>query len=131
LRVDSIVARAGGRDSRFTDAGSTRVWLAEMEAKEGDRPLPIAQDLALARDAVIRLLQEVGAHGHTLFEVQGFGATGERTAEIRELANIQVEVIVPPEVCERLMDRLEREFFPTYASVAYEADIRVRRPGKF
>ena len=86
---------------------------------------------ALARDAVRRLLREVGAHGYTLFEVEGAGAKGERTAEIAEFGNIQVEVIVPAAACERLMERLEREFFPKYTMVAYEADVRVRRPDKF
>jgi nitrogen regulatory protein P-II 2 len=86
---------------------------------------------ALARDAVTRLLREVGAHGWTIFEVEGFGSHGERTGEMAELGNIQVEVIVPAAACERLMDRLEKEHFPKYAMVAYETDVRVRRPGKF
>ena len=29
---------------------------------------------ALARDAVTRLLRDAGAHGYTMFEVEGFGA---------------------------------------------------------
>lgn len=86
---------------------------------------------SLARDAVTRLLREVGAHGYTLFEVQGAGATGERTAEMSEFGNIQVEVIVPAATSDRLMERLEREFFPKYTMIAYEADVRVRRPAKF
>lgn len=86
---------------------------------------------ALARGAVTRLLRDVGAHGWTVFEVEGFGAQGERTGEMAELRNIQVEVLVPAAVCEQLMDRLERDFFPKYAMVAYEADVRVRRAGKF
>jgi nitrogen regulatory protein PII len=86
---------------------------------------------ALAREAITRLLREVGAHGWTIFEVQGYGAKGERTGEMAELGNIQVEVIVPASVCDRLMERLERDFFPKYGMVAYESDVRVRRPGKF
>jgi nitrogen regulatory protein PII len=86
---------------------------------------------ALARDAVLRLLRAVGAHGWTVFEVEGYGAKGERTAEMAELANVQIEVIVPPPVCEQLMTRLETEFFPKYGMVAYEAEVRVRRPQKF
>lgn len=86
---------------------------------------------ALARDAVTRLLRDVGAHGYTLFDVEGSGAKGERTSEMVELANIQVEVIVPPAVCERLMAALEKDFFPRYAIVAYETDVRVRRSSKF
>ena len=86
---------------------------------------------ALARDAVTRLLRDVGANGYTLFEVEGSGAKGERTADIAEFGNIQIEAIVPAAVCERLMDRLEKEFFPKYAMVAYDTDVRVRRPSKF
>jgi len=51
LRVDGIVARAGGRDPRFADARTTRAWLDEMEREEGDQPLALALDLALAREA--------------------------------------------------------------------------------
>ena len=86
---------------------------------------------SLARDAVTQLLREVGARGYTLFEVEGAGAHGERTAEMSEFGNIQVEVIVPAPVCERLMERLETEFFPRFALVAYDTDIRVRRSDKF
>lgn len=86
---------------------------------------------ALARGAVTRLLREEGAHGWTAFAVEGLGTHGERTAEMAELGNVQIEVIVPPDVCDRLMERLEAELFSKYAMVAYETDIRVRRPGKF
>jgi len=86
---------------------------------------------ALARDAVTRLLREVGAQGWTIFKVEGTGAKGERTAEMSEFANIQVEVIVPPAVGDLLMERLERDFFPKFTMVAYESDVRVRRASKF
>lgn len=86
---------------------------------------------ALARDAVTQLLRKVGAHGWTVFEVEGFGAKGQRTGEIMELGNIQVAVIVPANISEQLMVRLESDFFPKYTMVAYETDVRVRRPGKF
>ncbi|MBM3340849.1 MAG: transcriptional regulator [Betaproteobacteria bacterium] len=86
---------------------------------------------ALAREPVKRLLAEVGAHGHTLFTVEGEGAHGSRTAEIQEFANIQVEVIVQPDVAEKLLLRLQKDFFPRFAMMAYESDIRVLRREKF
>jgi ubiquinone/menaquinone biosynthesis C-methylase UbiE len=55
LRVEGIVARAAGRDPRFVDPGAARAWLKEMEAREGDQPLPLAEDLALAREAGLRV----------------------------------------------------------------------------
>lgn len=86
---------------------------------------------ALAREPLKKLLREAGAHGYTLFTVEGDGAQGRRTGDIQEFANIQVEVIVPPAVAEELLKRLEQEFFPRFAMVAYETDIRVLRRGKF
>lgn len=86
---------------------------------------------SLAREPVTRLLQEVGAHGWTLLEVQGSGRQGLRLAEIPEFSNIQVDVIIPPAVTETLLQRLHTDFFPKFAMVAYESDIRVLRPNKF
>ncbi len=86
---------------------------------------------AYAREAVTRLLREVGAHGWTLFEVEGEGSRGKRPADIREFANIQIEVIVQPEVAHTLLERLSNEYFPRYGMVAFESDVRVLRPNKF
>ncbi len=86
---------------------------------------------ALAREPLKKLLAEVGAHGYTLFAVEGDGSQGRRTADIQEFANIQVEVIVPPPVAENLLARLEKEFFAKFAMVAYEMDVRVLRREKF
>jgi len=86
---------------------------------------------ALAREPLKALLLEAGAHGYTLFPVEGDGSQGRRTADIQEFANIQVEVIVPPAVAETLLARLEKEFFAKFAMVAYETDIHVLRREKF
>jgi nitrogen regulatory protein P-II 2 len=86
---------------------------------------------AYAQDAVTRLLADAGAHGWTSFAVEGDGSQGRRPADIREFANIQIEVIVPPEVAEKLLARLEKEFFPRYAMIAFESDVRVLRRDKF
>ena len=86
---------------------------------------------ALAREPLRKLLAEVGAHGYTLFTVEGDGNQGRRTADIQEFANIQLQVIVPPAVSEKLLARLENEFFAKFGMVAYETDIRVLRREKF
>ena len=86
---------------------------------------------AHAREAVTKLLRDAGAHGWTLFAVEGDGSQGQRPADIPEFANIQIEVIVPPEVAGILLERLGKEFFPRYAMIAFESDVRVLRPNKF
>ena len=84
-----------------------------------------------ARDAVTNLLREVGAHGYTLFAVEGDGSQGKRPGDIPEFGNIQIEVVVPPTVADTLLTRLEKEFFPRYAMIAFECEVRVLRKEKF
>jgi len=86
---------------------------------------------ALTRERLTQLLMEEGAHGYTLFRVEGAGAKGARVADIEEFSNIQVEIVVPAAVAARLLARLQRDFFPHFAVIAYESDIRVLRPEKF
>lgn len=86
---------------------------------------------AYAKAAVTKLLRDVGAHGYTLFAVEGDGSRGRREADIPEFTNIQVEVIVPPEVAQTLLTRLEKEFFSRYGMIAFESDVRVLRATKF
>lgn len=86
---------------------------------------------AYAQDAVTKLLRDAGAHGWTSFAVEGDGSQGKRPGDIREFANVQIEVIVPPETAEKLLERLSRDYFPRYAMIAFESDVRVLRPGKF
>ncbi|MBM3823451.1 MAG: transcriptional regulator [Verrucomicrobia bacterium] len=86
---------------------------------------------AYAKDAVTKLLHEVGAHGHTLFPVEGDGSRGQRPGDIPEFANIQIEVIVRPETADHLLQKLGQDFFPRYAMVAFESDVRVLRKDKF
>lgn len=86
---------------------------------------------ALARAPVLELLEGVGAHGYTLFPVEGTGSQGERPADIAEFGNIQIEVLVPVEVAEKIWTALEKDYFPRYAMIAYEADVRVLRHNKF
>ena len=86
---------------------------------------------AHAKEAVTKLLREAGAHGYTLFAVEGDGSRGQRPADIPEFANIQLEVLVQPTVATTLLERLEKDFFPRYGMIAFESDVRVLRPKKF
>jgi tRNA (cmo5U34)-methyltransferase len=54
IRVAGIVARAGGADERFRDAAATRQFLDELEAREGDQPLTLLDDLAILRSVGLR-----------------------------------------------------------------------------
>jgi len=54
IRVLGIVERAGGADNRFADLALTRQFLADLELKEADQPLTLAEDLALLRGSGLK-----------------------------------------------------------------------------
>jgi tRNA (cmo5U34)-methyltransferase len=54
IRIAGIVERAGGADSRFADSTLTRQFLADLELKEADQPLTLAEDLALLRSSGLK-----------------------------------------------------------------------------
>lgn len=86
---------------------------------------------ALALEPVKTLLRETGATGWTHFTVEGEGRGGERAAEMPEFANVQIQVIAPPERSEEILQRLQAEFFPRYGMIAFESDVRVLRSEHF
>ena len=54
IRVAGIVERAHGSDNRFADSASTRRFLANLERKEVDQPLTLAEDLTLLRSSGLK-----------------------------------------------------------------------------
>ena len=86
---------------------------------------------AYALASVTKLLREVGAHGWTHFAVEGAGEGGERTGEMKEFANVQIEVVLQPAAAQTLLARLESELFPHFGMIAFESEVRVVRSGKF
>jgi DNA-binding FadR family transcriptional regulator len=54
LRVKGIVERAGGKDTRFQDAATTRRFLDDLEQKDGDQPQTLLDDLQILRSAGLR-----------------------------------------------------------------------------
>lgn len=86
---------------------------------------------AHARGPVTDMLRAGGAHGWTLFPVEGEGAQGRRSADIPEFSNLQIEVVLRPEIAAALLERLGRDFFPRYAMIAFISDVQVLRADKF
>jgi hypothetical protein len=54
LRVNGIISRANGKDPRFIDSISTRRFLDDLEKKDADQPLRLAEDLQLLQDAGLK-----------------------------------------------------------------------------
>jgi nitrogen regulatory protein PII len=67
---------------------------------------------ALLEERVVEILRQCGTHGHTAYSVRGSGSQGDRSADIVETGNVQIEIIVKPSVAEAVL-RLAR-FLPPW-----------------
>lgn len=85
---------------------------------------------ALLRDRLIHEIRQSGAKGLTITEVSGEGSRQRRVSEILG-ENIKIEVIAKREVCEKILEILQREFFPRYAVIAYLSEVQVVREKKY
>lgn len=82
------------------------------------------------RERLVAEVQEAGARGYTLYEVEGEGSRHRRVSEVFG-ANIKIEVVVTNEVAQRLLEVLARDYFPNYAVIAYTSSIQVVRGEKY
>jgi hypothetical protein len=76
---------------------------------------------------VKKVVREVGTLGWPHFTVEGAGAGGERTGEMKEFANVQIEVGLQPTATQALLARVESELFPRYGMIAFDSDVHVMR----
>jgi len=53
---------------------------------------------SVLEERIVEVLRECGAHGHTAFDVRGSGRQGDRSADLIESGNVQIEVIAKPSV---------------------------------
>ena len=80
-----------------------------------------------------RLVEEVkrlGAKGYTITPARGEGSRGIRSVDW-EGQNIRLETIVSEEVALRILQRLQEEYFPHYAVIAYVENVWVVRGEKY
>jgi nitrogen regulatory protein PII len=76
------------------------------------------------------LSEELGATGFTLTEVKGQGSGEKSSGEIPDF-KVKIEIVVDPELANRLMDVLAKTYFENYSVITYAIDISVMRPEKF
>jgi nitrogen regulatory protein PII len=86
---------------------------------------------SIARETLVAIIQECGAKGYTVSQVEGWGAKGSRFAGIPEDSNIELKTVVGPLRAERILERLSVEIMPRFATVVFVSDVSVLRSEKF
>ena len=81
-------------------------------------------------ERIVKEIHDLGATGYTYTVVHGEGARGIRPSTWNG-PNAKIEVIAPPEVAERILEHVARNYFESYAVIAYLDEVTVVRAEKF
>ena len=85
---------------------------------------------SLLEKRLVEGVKRLGAKGYTITPARGEGSRGIRSVDW-EGQNIRLETIVSEEVALRILQRLQEEYFPHYAVIAYVENVWVVRGEKY
>lgn len=85
---------------------------------------------SLLEKKLVEEVKRLGAKGYTIVAARGEGSRGMRSVDW-EGQNIRLETIVSEEVALRILQRLQEEYFPHYAVIAYVENVWVVRGEKY
>ena len=77
------------------------------------------------------MLTDAGANGHTMYDAIGAGEHGERSGASVDTTNVVIEVLTTEPDGMVMLQRVEAEFLPGAALIAYIQDVRTLRKSKF
>jgi len=76
------------------------------------------------------MIQDQGARGYTVSTAHGEGPRGDRAGDISG-GNIRIETVVTPDVTEKILAVLERDYFPHYAVTCWLSDVEIIREDRY
>lgn len=92
--------------------------------------LTIVAEAAL-ESTLTKEFDRLGAQGYTICDCRGKGGRGVRNARWDASANIRIEIVCDPAVCEAIALFLKGHYYKNYAMILFESDVNVMRPDKF
>jgi len=99
-----------------------------MELKRLKLVTIVAESLLEKR--LVEEIKRLGARGYTITPARGEGSRGIRSVDW-EGQNIRLETIVSEEVALKILQKLQEEYFPHYAVIAYVENVEVVRGEKY
>lgn len=84
----------------------------------------------ILEERLTRQLMELGAKGYSAYEVRGSGLPGQTGADF-EQATLKIESLMPPEVADKALELLAKEYFPHYSVIAYVESVQVVRGSRY
>jgi len=85
---------------------------------------------AVLRDKLVAAFKTRGAKGFTITDVEGEGSRHLRAGEIPG-QNVRIEMVVTPEVADKILEHVSKHYFPNYAVIAFMQEVSVVRGDKY
>lgn len=85
---------------------------------------------SLLEKRLVEEIKRLGAKGYTITPARGEGSRGLRSVDW-EGQNIRLETIVSEEVALKILKKLQEDYFPHYAVIAYVENVEVVRGDKY
>ncbi len=86
---------------------------------------------AALEGTLVRDLDRLNAHGHTITDARGRGSRGVRDAGWEATSNIRIEVVCDAETAAAIASHFRENYYADYAMILFTSDIDVLRPEKF
>lgn len=80
----------------------------------------------LLEDLLLDEITELGARGYTVSDARGRGTHGKRAGRWTQGGNIRIEVIGNPELCERIVKRLQATYEKDYGLLMFTAPVELQ-----
>lgn len=84
-----------------------------------------ALESRLVRDCVA-----LGAKGYTITDAHGAGPRNQRNGDL-EGGNIKIEIVTDEQTIEKIVAKLEADYFPHYACSLWVSDVQILREDRY
>lgn len=81
---------------------------------------------AVLEDTLIDEIMAQGAKGYTITEARGRGTHGLRTGKWSAGGNIRIDVVGDPEMCGRIVARLQTEYEKDYGLLMFTTPVQLQ-----
>ncbi len=95
-----------------------------------DRKLLTVVCEAALEPRLIRDCVALGAKGYTITDAHGAGPRNQRNGDL-EGGNIRIEIIADEPTVQKIVEKLEVEYFPHYAVSCWVTDIQILREERY
>jgi nitrogen regulatory protein P-II 2 len=101
-----------------------------MIVKHAKKLLVLIAESAI-EPALLQLVRQHGAHGYTLGEVRGAGASGARDGAWEADRTVEIKVVCDAQVADAIAEAALARYGRDYGLTMYFGDVQVLRPEKY